>query len=72
MQRYMLAATGFNDRGVRTADYRVTKYTEMPAVLLEIGYLTNREEEKLLYTNDLQQKVAEGIVKAIKEYVKDK
>ena len=72
MQRYMLAATGFNDRGVRTADYRVTKYTEMPAVLLEIGYLTNREEEKLLYTNDLQQKVAEGIVKAIKEYIKDK
>ncbi len=72
MQRYMLEATGFNDRGIRTEDYRVTKYTEMPAVLLEVGYLTNKEEEKLLYTQELQQRVAEGIVKGIKEYIIDK
>ncbi len=39
-----LSVTGANDRLVRTADYYVLRNTEMPAVLLETGYMTNEAE----------------------------
>src|SRR5690606_20192507 len=34
MHRHILQATGFKDNGVRTAEFKVIKYTTMPAVLL--------------------------------------
>lgn len=69
MHKHLLTATGFNNRGVKTADYRVTKYTVMPAILLEIGYMSNVEEEKKLFEEALQDRVAASIVAGIKEYL---
>lgn len=63
------AATGSNDRGVRTEDYRVTKATVMPAVLCEIGYLSNAQEEAKLFSEDFQASVAASIAAAIQEYL---
>lgn len=65
----ILQATGFNDRGVRTADFRVIKYTNMPAVLCEIGYLSNAEDEQALFDENIQNKVAEAIAAGIKQYL---
>lgn len=69
VHKQLLSATGFTDRRVRYNDFRVTKYTTMPAALIEVGYLTNSVEEKTMYDPDFQQKVAEGIATAIKEYL---
>ncbi|MCD1260296.1 N-acetylmuramoyl-L-alanine amidase [Paenibacillus athensensis] len=69
IHRNTVQATGFPDRKVRTADYRVIKYTTMPAVLVEVGYLSNVEEEKLMYTESFQNQVAASLVSAIKEYL---
>jgi N-acetylmuramoyl-L-alanine amidase len=66
---YILAATGFPDRKVRREDFRVVLKTTMPAVLLEIGYLSNPEEEAPMYTEAFQDRVAEAIVKALKDYL---
>lgn len=40
----------------------------MPAALLEIGYLTNQEDEAKMWTDDFQNRVAASIVAGIKEY----
>ncbi len=64
-----LPATGFNDRGVRKNDLRVTLRTVMPAVLCEIGYLSSPEEEAALFTEKLQLQTAEAIAAGIREYL---
>ena len=41
----------------------------MPAVLLEIGFLSNPEEEVALFSDSFQDKATQAIVDGIKEYV---
>lgn len=41
----------------------------MPAILLECGYLSNTKDEALLFTPDIQNKIAEAVVLGIKEYL---
>lgn len=70
MQKHVVEATGFKDRGVKKENYFVLKDTTMPATLLEIGYITNPEDEQAMLTSEFQQSVAESISEAIKEYLK--
>ncbi|MNO45012.1 N-acetylmuramoyl-L-alanine amidase LytC precursor [compost metagenome] len=70
MHKYLVQATGLSDRGVRYGNFHVIRETTMPAVLLEVGYLSNKGDESLLFSEDLQNKVAAGIVAGIKEYLK--
>ncbi|MNN62804.1 N-acetylmuramoyl-L-alanine amidase LytC precursor [compost metagenome] len=69
MHKHLVAATGLSDRKVRYSSLHVTRETVMPAVLLEVGYLSNASDETLMYTEEFQQRVAEGIVAGIKEYL---
>ena len=41
----------------------------MPSVLLEVGYLTNPEEEQLMFNDEFQYIIAESICNGIKEYL---
>jgi N-acetylmuramoyl-L-alanine amidase len=52
-------------RSVDHAPLRVLESANMPAVLVEIGYLTNADQEKLLGNGDFQGVVAQSIVDAI-------
>ncbi|QGQ96813.1 AMIN domain-containing protein [Paenibacillus psychroresistens] len=70
MHPHIVAATGFVDKKVKQEDFRVINKTKMPAILCEIGYLSNPTEEAQLYNEDLQNRVAAGIVAGIKEYLK--
>ncbi|SFL74431.1 N-acetylmuramoyl-L-alanine amidase [Paenibacillus sp. 1_12] len=67
MHKYLAAATGLADRGVRQEPFRVVKVTNMPAVLLEVGYLSNPKDTALMFNEDFQNKVAQAIVAGIKE-----
>lgn len=69
MHKHLLAATGFKDNGIRTKSLHVTRETTMPAVLLEVGYLTNAGNESAMYSEQLQDKLASEIVAGIKEYL---
>ncbi|MEW8973989.1 MAG: N-acetylmuramoyl-L-alanine amidase family protein [Tissierellaceae bacterium] len=64
----LIRATSASSRGVKTNAYVVIKETRMPAVLIETGFLTNPEEEKLLYSDEYQNKMVEGIIKGIENY----
>ncbi len=58
------------NRGVNQGNLAVLYDTYMPSVLIEIGFLTNKAEEKFLHTPLGQSKIAEAIYKAIKTYKK--
>lgn len=52
-------------RGTRTADFRVLRKTDMPAILVELGYLSNREECGKLTEDAYQELLADRIVAGI-------
>ena len=57
------------DRGAKQAGFFVLRNTLIPAVLIEVGFLSNPREAKLLKTGDYRQKVAEGIAAGIIRYL---
>lgn len=59
---------GRQSRGVKQAGFLVLWKTAMPSALIEIGYLTNEEEEKFLKEPKNQQEVASSIFRAFKKY----
>ena len=60
---------GLPDRGIRSDQgYEVIKYTHMPSVLVELGFLCNPDEEALLKSTTFQQKAAEALVDGIRAY----
>jgi N-acetylmuramoyl-L-alanine amidase len=67
MHKYLTQAANLPDRGVRKADFKVIRETTMPAVLLEIGYLSNADDEVAMYSEPFQDRVAAAIVAGIKE-----
>ncbi|MDA4843890.1 N-acetylmuramoyl-L-alanine amidase [Hoeflea poritis] len=52
----------------RSAGFRVLRAPEVPSVLVELGYLSNVEDEELLNDPEWRQKAAELLVEAIKAY----
>jgi N-acetylmuramoyl-L-alanine amidase len=69
MQNALVRGLNAIDRGIiQRPKLVVTRETKMPAVLLELGFLTNPTEEKLLSQKDYRQKCAEATLKGIIEY----
>lgn len=63
--------SGRPSRGVKQRDEKgiwVLQAVAMPAILIELGFLSDPEEEAFITSSDGQQKTAETIVKAIKRY----
>lgn len=56
------------DRGVKQTPLWVTSRTSMPSVLIELGFLTNPEEEDFLHSENGQVYMASAIYRAFKEY----
>ena len=56
------------DRGVRQAGFLVLKHAAMPSILVELGYLSNKEEEAHLSKKASQKKLAEAIYNAFLAY----
>lgn len=65
MQRYLIARTGANDRGVKHFRWLVLAQAGMPAVLLELGFLSNPAEERLLGDPNHQHSLALGIASGV-------
>jgi len=66
VHRSVLGTTGASDRGVRRARFMgVLRNQSRPSVLIEAGYLTNRNEARKIATAAYRQSIAEGIAKAL-------
>lgn len=59
------------DRGVKQDVFLVLRETFMPSVLVELGFLTNSEDVKILSSNRGKQQMAEEIAKSIIAYKND-
>jgi len=63
-----MGGTGLNSFGVQTAGYHVLTGTRGPAVLVELGYLSNRTEAALLRTTSFQDRLAQAVADGICDY----
>ena len=52
----------------RYAGFAVLKSLDIPSVLVEMGYLSNKHDSKLLIDKNYQKKLSDKIVKAVIEY----
>lgn len=64
----LLAETGARDAGLLQATFAVLRETAKPAVLLELGYMDNPEENQRIRSDQYQDKLVEGIIKGIQKY----
>ncbi len=71
LQRYVATQTGAEDRGVKQAPLFI-RHATMPAALLEVGFLTNRYEAKLLESLSYQSRIADAICEAILQFLGEK
>lgn len=71
VQRKLVQNTGLESRGVKQAPFIVLKGVNMAAVLVEVGFISNPNEEKLLNTSEFREKIAQALSQSIKEYVKN-
>ena len=71
IQSPLCRLTGGIDRGIRDADFVVLRETEMCAVLVEMGFMSNHEELMRLLNDDYQELLALGIAEGIVSYLND-
>lgn len=55
-------------RGIKAASFYVLKNTQIPAILVEIGYITNAKEAKYLKSDSYRQEIVGAIAKGIINY----
>ena len=67
VQPEMVKATGFRDRGVKSANFHVIKNTSMPAILVETGFISNAVEEKHLLDPAVQDRMAQAITNGVEK-----
>lgn len=65
IHRSVLAATGEEDRRIRTRGLHVLRHTRGTAVLCELGFLTNSAESRHIGSGSYRQRLAEGVARAI-------
>ena len=70
IQKHILRVSpGSPDRGVKQSNFHVIKKTDMPAVLVEIGFLTGRLDARRLEKTAHRKRIAYAIAKGILEYL---
>ena len=70
IQQRLINDVGMNDRGVREARFYVIRRTSMPAVLVEVGFVTGEIDAPLLNTAAVRTDMAEAIAQGILNYVR--
>jgi len=68
IQDQLVYDLGPNKRKARYGDFRVLEFTKMPGVIIEIGFLSNYEEAKLLATEKYREQLALAIYHGVIKY----
>ncbi len=69
-QRELIAATGAKDRGIDARDDMTGfNWSDVPVILPEIGFMSNAAEDRLLASGAYQDKIVQGLTRAILSYL---
>ncbi|MGF0088029.1 GBS Bsp-like repeat-containing protein [Streptococcus hyointestinalis] len=68
IQSNVVAQTGSKNNGVKRETFAVVRETTAPAVLVELGFISNQAEFNKINTAAYQEKLAEGVTKGILAY----
>ncbi len=71
VQNEMVKKTGFSDRGVKQGPFYVLKGAFMPAILIELGFISNATQEKQLNSASYQSKFVDAIVSGVIKFKRD-
>jgi len=68
LHRHLIRGTGAVDRGVRQAQFRVLRGAMMPAVVVELGFLTNPEEGMRVLEPEYTDRVVEALMDGLVDF----
>ncbi|QDP40709.1 SH3 domain-containing protein [Radiobacillus deserti] len=68
IQKELMKATDVEDRGTDFGDFQVIRENHRPSVLLELGFLSNEEEEGNIMSLTFQEKLTKGIIRGLRNY----
>lgn len=68
VQKALVDTFGTKNRGVKDNTYVVTKYTNYPAILIEIGFLTNPSDRQMMLSSGFEQKYGAAVYSCIQNY----
>ncbi|WP_162144686.1 N-acetylmuramoyl-L-alanine amidase [Peribacillus kribbensis] len=68
IQREMVKATSMRDRGVKKESLHVVRENSQPAVLLELGFISNQKELDTIISNEYQITMSNAICNGLKNY----
>lgn len=71
IQEGLITETNANDRGTVFADFQVIRQNFKPAILIELGFLSNAKREQLLLSSAYQKKIVRGIISGLHSYFSD-
>lgn len=71
IQEEMNAATAVANRGVKQAPFKVLVGATMPAALVEVGFISNPDEEAKLQTDEFQTMMVDALTRAVQKYKTD-
>jgi N-acetylmuramoyl-L-alanine amidase len=71
IQEELATVTGSDGRGIKQAPFRVLVGAAMPAVLVEVAFISHPEEEKLLSSETWQGKVASALMRGVARFQAD-
>ncbi len=68
IQKAVIKSTGAVDKNVESATFYVLRNASMPSVLVEMGFMSNPQEEQKLANAGYQDKIAQGVYRGITGY----
>ena len=72
LQAHLAGAAYTADRGMKEADFAVLRLTDMPAALVEIGFLTSAEDWNVLASAAGQERIARALAAGVAAYAEGK
>lgn len=70
VQNHLLLSTGAEDRDTLYENLQVLRHNKYKALLLELGFISNTDEESLLKTSDYQRQLVEGIISGLNGHMR--
>lgn len=67
MQRQLINRIGFRDRGIHNRRFVVLRYSQIPATLVELGFMSNQQELDIMRTEAFQRQAAQAIYNGLLE-----